>query len=150
MENKKRKKAKSRLQIAIEQHKRDAKAGSNLSNIRAMLINIEQKIEGLKSQIRVDNREIAELEKQLIPLRKKRDDMNLEMAELNEFIEHFDRNIGPFNGSYDSLQEGLKEKYDIAKAKYAAGIQLLVDVYDYHPMYKRWHDTFSSTPFKPK
>eukprot|EP00466_Bigelowiella_natans_P001935 jgi/Bigna1/89903/estExt_fgenesh1_pg.C_570113 len=104
----KRKKPKSRLRQAIEQHRRDAAAGSNLSNITAMLANFEMRIEALRTQIRIDDREIGELEKQLIPLRKKRDEMLEETKDLKEFVRHFDKNIGPFNDSYDNLQKGLR------------------------------------------
>jgi hypothetical protein len=36
-----------------------------------------------------------------------------------------------------------------ATEKHAAGVQILMDEFAYHPAYKRWDDQFTATPFKP-
>ncbi len=146
----KKKKKESAMQRFIRQSRANAKAGSNLSNITAVLRNYEQQIVRLKDEIRQDNRGVSDLDKDLNPLKQRRAAILAELKELKVFCDHFDGNIGPFNRSYDQLQEGLKVRYETAKEKYAAGIKLLMDVYDYHPAYLRWHDTFTATPFKPK
>mmetsp|Transcript_20970 Transcript_20970/g.37358 ORF Transcript_20970/g.37358 Transcript_20970/m.37358 type:complete len:156 (+) Transcript_20970:105-572(+) len=143
------KKPKSRLQHAIEHDRLNSAAGANLSNIKALLTNFETRIAILKKEIKIDTREMNELEKRLIPLRKQRDDMEQEKKQLQAFVEDYNKRIGHVDKSYDGLEEGLKARYDQAKLKYAKGIQLLIKVYGYHPTYKRWHDTFSSTPWKP-
>jgi hypothetical protein len=40
--------------------------------------------------------------------------------------------------------------YGDAKEKHAAGVELLCRDFGYHPAYRRWHDTFTATPWKPK
>ena len=40
--------------------------------------------------------------------------------------------------------------YQNAKDKHANGLTMLMKHFDYHPEFKRWSDTFSAVPFRPK
>ena len=40
--------------------------------------------------------------------------------------------------------------YQNAKDKHAGGLEMLKKHFDYHPEFKRWSDTFSAVPFRPK
>ena len=53
------------------------------------------------------------------------------MAKYNEFV---------------SMMESL---YGNAKEKHAQGLDLLKEHFGYHPLFKRWFDSFSAIPFKP-
>jgi len=40
--------------------------------------------------------------------------------------------------------------YQNAKDKHTGGLEMLKKHFDYHPEFKRWSDTFSAVPFRPK
>jgi hypothetical protein len=40
--------------------------------------------------------------------------------------------------------------YQNAKDKHSGGLEMLKKHFDYHPEFKRWSDTFSAVPFRPK
>jgi hypothetical protein len=56
----------------------------------------------------------------------------------------------PFHENFERMVEETGKLYGAAKEKHAAGVELLCRDFGYHPAYKRWHDTFSSTPWKPQ
>ena len=91
----------------------------------------------------------------------------------------FDQDVAPFQQKYIHLVEEIHGVYGTAKEVsgymrcscdsrkdrcvssvgfthwhvlqfHAKGIQMLVDEFNYHVAYKRWDDTFSAIPFKPK
>ncbi len=62
----------------------------------------------------------------------------------------FDSKIGPFRDLYDNLTGDITVLYEKAKEQHMHGLELLCEEFQYHPAYKRWSDTFSATPFKPK
>ena len=40
--------------------------------------------------------------------------------------------------------------YQHAKDKHANGLNMLMKHFDYHPAFKRWSDTLTAVPFRPK
>ena len=45
---------------------------------------------------------------------------------------------------------GCVQIYDGAKDFHSKGIALLIKEFEYHIAFKRWNDTFTAIPFKPK
>ena len=62
----------------------------------------------------------------------------------------FDKEIGPFEEKYRNLVSEGGRLYGAAKEKHAAGLQVLIDHFNYHPSFKRWNDDFTAVPFRPK
>jgi hypothetical protein len=62
----------------------------------------------------------------------------------------FDKDIGPFHAIYDANVASIGVLYEEAKAKHAAGIDVLKAEFGYHPAFKRATDQFTGVPFKPK
>jgi len=46
--------------------------------------------------------------------------------------------------------EQMAVLYQNAKDKHANGLKMLMKHFDYHPQFKRWSDTFTAVPFRPK
>jgi len=67
-------------------------------------------------------------------------------------IENFEKNdtSGNFEMQYKELVEKIQNVYDNAKEFHSKGIDMLIKDFDYHLAYKRWGDSFSGVPFKPK
>ena len=51
---------------------------------------------------------------------------------------------------YDELSAGISDLYDNAKVEHGKGIALLVQEFEYHPMFKVSATGFTGTPFRPK
>lgn len=62
----------------------------------------------------------------------------------------FVNDIGPFQQKYAHLVDDIHGIYENAKVFHAKGIEMLIDEFNYHPAFKRWNDTFTAIPFKPK
>ena len=89
------------------------------------------------------------MEDQLKRYRRRKEDLLKRIKENEEFMEHFDQNIGPFEKMYDTTLSQLDTLYEDAKKKHAAGVQQLIENFGYHPAYKRGEDDFFAVPFKP-
>ncbi|GAB5355519.1 hypothetical protein AAMO2058_000212500 [Amorphochlora amoebiformis] len=113
----------TRIHRAIEQQRRNAQAGSNLNGINAILLNNERRILQLKQDIKIDDREIAELEDRLIPLRKKREDIEKEISRLLEHAEKYGKKIEPLNEKYADIHQDMRKSYLNAKKKCTIGMK---------------------------
>lgn len=51
---------------------------------------------------------------------------------------------------YDDLTTSIRDLYDNAKTEHMKGVDLLVDAFNYHPLFRKTGDTFNAVPFKPK
>lgn len=59
-------------------------------------------------------------------------------------------NIGPFQKTYENNTKEIGGIYGNARKQHAAGINMLIREFDYHPPFKRHSDTFTAVPFNPK
>ena len=62
----------------------------------------------------------------------------------------YDMNIGPFQKTYADNTKDIGGIYGNARKQHAAGINMLIREFDYHPPFKRHSDTFTAVPFNPK
>ncbi len=83
-------------------------------------------------------------------LGKRKKEYKDRIQENTAWAEGFDQKIGPFRDLYDNLTNDITVLYESAKEEHMKGLELLIEEFEYHPSYKRWSDTFSSTPFIPK
>ena len=68
-----------------------------------------------------------------------------------EWLTNFNANIGPFVQKYEDMKTEVQGLYHNAKSFHAKGIDQLKEVFDYHPEFLRWNDTFGPvSAFKPK
>lgn len=80
----------------------------------------------------------------------KRDDIMFRLKKSRDWLNHFDTDIGPFERTYAEMTDQMGDRYDIAKAEHAKGLQVLMDQFQYHPQFKRYNDEFTAVPFRPK
>jgi hypothetical protein len=120
------------------------------SGIGGALEGIQLKMETLDREIRADEKGKCDYDDQLFRLGQRRADIETKLRECREWIELFDSKIAPLEGRYSETTGGMQTLYDDAKQRHAQGILVLMDNFDYHPEFKRWSDTFSAVPFRPK
>ena len=80
----------------------------------------------------------------------KRTDLLARLSKARDWASQFDTDIGPFQKKYAKMTEQMSDRYDIAKAEHAKGLQVLMDEFRYHPEFKRFNDEFTAVPFRPK
>lgn len=120
------------------------------SGIGGALEAIQLKMEMLDREIRADEKGKRDYDDQLFRLGQRRADIESKLRECREWLELFDSKIAPLENKYSETTGGMQTLYDDAKLRHAQGILVLVQNFDYHPEFKRWSDTFSAVPFRPK
>lgn len=120
------------------------------SGIGGALEALQMRIDTLEREIRADEKGKQDYDDQLLRLRKRREDLDAKLRESLDWIALFDSSIKPLEGKYSETTGHMQAQYDDAKLRHAQGIRVLVDNFDYHPEFKRFSDTFSAVPFKPK
>ena len=71
------------------------------------------------------------------------------MKKNEAWANEFDNAIGPFERTYNSLTHEISGLYGMAKVEHLKALEVLIQEFAYHPLFKRWSDTFSAVPFKP-
>ena len=97
----------------------------------------------------MDEKGIHEYKISLDRLRRRKADLQKRIEENKAFVKSFHDDIGPFAKKYKTLVNEISSLYGEAKEKHAQGIKLLIKDFGYHPIFKRWDDSFTSIPFKP-
>ncbi|KAF1328770.1 hypothetical protein FI667_g6635, partial [Globisporangium splendens] len=120
------------------------------SGIGGVLDNLQTKIDMLDREIKADEKGKQDYDDQLFRLRKRREDLEVKLRESQNWIALFESKIAPLEGKYAETTESMQSQYEDAKLRHAQGIRVLMENFDYHPEFKRFSDTFSAVPFKPK
>lgn len=120
------------------------------SGISGVLEAVQMRIEVLDREIKDDEKGKKDYDEQLFRLNKRKQDLLAKLRESHDWIALFDSKIKPLENNYKDMTDNMQMQYDDAKLRHAQGIQVLMDNFDYHPEFKRFSDTFSAVPFKPK
>ncbi|KAJ0396951.1 hypothetical protein P43SY_003654 [Pythium insidiosum] len=120
------------------------------SGISGVLETLQMKIDLLDREIRADESGKQEYDDQLFRLGERRRDLDNKLQQCRDWITTFESKIQPLEGKYDATTQLMQQQYEDAKLRHAQGIQVLIDQFDYHPEFKRYSDTFSAVPFRPK
>lgn len=120
------------------------------SGIGGVLETLQQRIATLEREIRADERGKQAYDDQLFRLGQRRADLETKLRESQDWIALFDTSIAPLECQYSETTGRMQTQYDDAKRRHAQGVRVLIDNFDYHPEFKRFSDTFSAVPFKPK
>ncbi|GLD99552.1 hypothetical protein PINS_up008278 [Pythium insidiosum] len=120
------------------------------SGISGVLETLQMKIDLLDREIRADESGKQDYDDQLFRLGERRRDLDSKLRQCRDWIATFESKIQPLEGKYDATTQLMQQQYEDAKLRHAQGIQVLIDEFDYHPEFKRYSDTFSAVPFRPK
>jgi len=123
------------------------KTSSDLGNTLVVLRN---KLKDLKRDMRADRIGKKEFEDQLGLLQRQKSQIQRNRMANVAWAEDFDKAIGPFEKKYSGLTTEITQLYKNAKHEHSMGLKLLMEEFSYHPVFKRWNDGFSATPFRPK
>ena len=104
----------------------------------------------LKQEIKKDEEGLQEFDARLGLMKKERQAVQDRFDENKRWAAGFDTQIGPFERMYHNLTNEISGLYDNAKKEHQDGIQVLMDEFEYHPIFKRWSDNFTAVPFRPK
>ena len=122
----------------------------NNDNITHVLNEFDMKLKELTDDIKALGKGKKEYGDQLKLLQERKDLLQARVAENEKWAANFDSLIGPFEDKYATLRTTIAGLYEVAKDKHAKGLVNLIENFAYHPEFKRWNDTFTSNPFKPK
>ena len=100
--------------------------------------------------MKVDEKGIEDFQSEILRLEQRREFLQRRVVENKAWAANFDKEFGPFINKYNEFMEQMAVLYKNAKDKHEGGLKLLRDHFDYHPAFKRFSDTFSAVPFKPK
>lgn len=120
------------------------------SGIGGVLEAVQMRIEVLDREIKDDEKGKKDYDEQLFRLNKRKHDLLAKLRDCHDWITLFDSKIKPLESNYKDMTDNMQTQYNDAKLRHAQGIQVLMDNFDYHPEFKRFSDTFSAAPFKPK
>ncbi|TMW65090.1 hypothetical protein Poli38472_009257 [Pythium oligandrum] len=120
------------------------------SGVSGVLESLQMRIDMLDREIKADEKGKQDYDDQLFRLNERRTDYENKLRQCRDWIETFESKIRPLEGKYDATTQLMQEQYGDAKLRHAQGIQVLIDQFDYHPEFKRYSDTFSAVPFRPK
>uniref|UniRef100_H3GTU1 EF-hand domain-containing protein n=2 Tax=Phytophthora ramorum TaxID=164328 RepID=H3GTU1_PHYRM len=127
-----------------------AKMNRVTSGIGGALDSVQMRIEMLTREIKADEKGKKDYDELLFRLNERRRDLDAKLRECREWSTLFESKIKPLAGKYAETTDGMQGQYNDAKLRHAQGITVLMENFDYHPEFKRFSDTFSAVPFKPK
>ncbi|KAG2452508.1 hypothetical protein HYH02_002747 [Chlamydomonas schloesseri] len=113
---------------------------------------LRKSLQELEADLKKDEEGKKEYETYLKQLEIRKADLQRKIKENNVWLEQFEANQGDgsFEQQYKRLLEQIETIYAGAKEFHGKGIDLLIKEFGYHIAFKRWNDSFSATPFKPK
>ncbi|KAK3276837.1 hypothetical protein CYMTET_15121 [Cymbomonas tetramitiformis] len=129
--------------------KNTAKMRQAGSGITGSIENLQRNLKALDEDIKKDNEGKKEYEDQIARLSRRKATLEARVAENKAWADTYDSDIGPFQDRYDALVKEIHHLYADATVRHKVAIELLMKEFQYHPIFKRWNDDFSSTPFKP-
>ncbi|KAG7381898.1 hypothetical protein PHYPSEUDO_005480 [Phytophthora pseudosyringae] len=127
-----------------------AKMNRVTSGIGGALEGAQMRIETLNREIKADEKGKKDYDEQLFRLQERRKDLQSKLKECREWSELFESKIKPLAGKYTDTTDSMQGQYNEAKLRHAQGITVLMENFDYHPEFKRFSDTFTAVPFRPK
>ena len=125
------------------------KLNSVASQMAGMVENLRGQLKRLEEEMKADKDGQKEYQDLIDALNRRKADLNKQIDRDQEWCDGFDDKIGGVQEKYDRFLEDMEGLYANAKAKHETGLELLIEHFNYHPLYKRWDDTFSGVPFKP-
>lgn len=134
-------------------HKQNVETlNKNSTSISGTAINLMQQLKDIEHDIKADQKGKKEYEDYLEQLNKQKADLQKRIDHNREWIANFekDQGSGAFETQYKQLLEKIQHIYNGAKEFHGKGIEMLIKEFNYHIMYKRWNDTFTGIPYKPK
>ncbi|GAX74114.1 hypothetical protein CEUSTIGMA_g1563.t1 [Chlamydomonas eustigma] len=128
------------------------KFATTSNNIAGTSTNLGQSLKEIEADLKKDVEGRKEFEDYLAKLEKQKAELRKRIEANKTWIENFEKNdtSGNFEMQYKELVEKIHNVYDNAKEFHSKGIDMLIKDFDYHLAYKRWSDSFSGVPFKPK
>ena len=102
------------------------------------------------AEIKADQKGIEDYKGEILRLEQRQEFLRKRIQENKAWAQNFDKEFKPFMDKYNKFMEEMAKLYKDAKDKHEGGLQLLKQHFDYHPEFKRWSDTFSAVPFRPK
>jgi len=115
-----------------------------------ILENFKLRSDHLLSEIKADEKGIEDFEGEMLRLKQRKEFLESRIVENKAWAANYDEHFGPFVRKYQEFMEQMSVLYQNAKDKHANGLTMLMKHFDYHPEFKRWSDTFSAVPFRPK
>jgi hypothetical protein len=132
----------------FQQNAHKMKTNSSLAG--NILTNLETQIQALATELRADEKGLKDYEQQLYLLEKEKSGLMRNIRKNKQFVDDFDKMIGPFSDKYTEMTKDMSTLYGNAKQHHANGVLLLIKEFDYHPAFKRRDNEFTAAPFKPK
>lgn len=126
------------------------KMKTNSSLAGTILTNLETQIQALTQEIRADEKGLKDYEQQLYLLNKEKSGLQRKIKKNQQFMDDFDKMIGPFSDKYTEMTKDMAKLYGNAKQYHRNGVLLLIKEFDYHPAFKRRDNEFTASPFRPK
>ncbi|PNW74789.1 hypothetical protein CHLRE_12g509800v5 [Chlamydomonas reinhardtii] len=113
---------------------------------------LRKSLQELEADLKKDEEGRKEYETYLKQLEIRKADLQRKIKENKTWLEEFEANQGDgsFEQQYRRLLEQIETIYSGAKEFHGKGIDLLIKEFGYHIAFKRWNDTFTAIPFKPK
>uniref|UniRef100_A0A7S0X0T4 Uncharacterized protein n=1 Tax=Chlamydomonas leiostraca TaxID=1034604 RepID=A0A7S0X0T4_9CHLO len=122
------------------------------TNISGTATNLHVALAELEADLKRDLEGKKEYEDYAKTLNIKKKDLEKRIEENQRWIDNFEQNdtAGAFEAQYKKLLDQIQIIYSSAKDFHGKGIDMLIKEFNYHLAYKRWNDTFTAIPFKPK
>ncbi|KAG2445945.1 hypothetical protein HXX76_000548 [Chlamydomonas incerta] len=113
---------------------------------------LRKSLQELEADLKKDEEGQKEYQTYLKQLEIRKADLQRKIKENKTWLEQFEANQGDgsFEQQYKRLLEQIETIYAGAKEFHGKGIDLLIKEFGYHLAFKRWNDTFTAIPFKPK
>jgi hypothetical protein len=103
-----------------------------------------------RAEMKADEKGIEDFESEILRLKQRKEFLGKRIVENKAWAANFDHEFRPFMNKYNEFMDQMSKLYKNAKDKHEGGLKLLREHFDYHPEFKRWSDTFSAVPFRPK
>ena len=122
------------------------------NNIGGNTEQLRRRLARLEAELKADVKGRKEFEDYRTTLMLQRADLEARVARNKAWVAQFERSSsdGAFEAQYRRLVGEIETIYAGAKEFHASGIGLLIKDFGYHVAYRRWNDTFSAVPFKPR
>lgn len=111
-----------------------------------------QQLKDIDNELKEDLKGKKEYDDYVGQLNRKKEELQKRIDANKTWIDNFekDQGSGAFEAQYRQLLDKIQNIYNGAKEFHEKGIETLIKEFNYHIAYKRWNDTFTAIPFKPK
>ncbi|RHY50747.1 hypothetical protein DYB34_011018 [Aphanomyces astaci] len=140
---------KAKNELPLVTPKESSNMNRSTSGIAGVLDSLKGKIDILDHEIKADQKGKKDYEDELFKLNTRKQDLTAHLTECQRWIDLFASKIQPLENSYSATTVDMRDEYNEAKVKHANGLQVLIDNFNYHPVFKRYNDDFTAVPFRP-